>query len=177
MKRSMAEGKKIIGVRWVDVNKGDETKDDYRSRLVAKEINTGKRPDLFAGTPPLESLRYLASSCARQGGRGGSGIRMMFNDVRRAYFFAEAKRDIYVELLEEDREYDEYGVAMVGKLNLSMYGTRDAAQNWSIEYCRTLVEMGFIQGVASSCHFYHPEKKLRCVTISRRQEENVNLNG
>ena len=30
-------GGKIIGTRWVDVNKGDETTRNYRSRLVGKE--------------------------------------------------------------------------------------------------------------------------------------------
>mgnify|MGYP000633015446 CR=1 FL=1 len=29
-------GKTLIGVRWVDVNKGDEIHPEYRSRLVAK---------------------------------------------------------------------------------------------------------------------------------------------
>ena len=45
----------------MDVNKGDETKPEYRSRLVAKEINTSKREDLFAATPPLEALKILLS--------------------------------------------------------------------------------------------------------------------
>ena len=31
-------GKKPIGVRWVDINKGDQVNPEYRSRLVAKEI-------------------------------------------------------------------------------------------------------------------------------------------
>jgi hypothetical protein len=35
-----------IGVRWVDINKGDNVNPKYRSRLVAKEFNTGVRPDL-----------------------------------------------------------------------------------------------------------------------------------
>ena len=30
-------GKKLIGVRWVDIDKGDRTRPNYRSRLVAKE--------------------------------------------------------------------------------------------------------------------------------------------
>ena len=29
-------GKKVIGVRWIDVNKGDSINPKYRSRLVAK---------------------------------------------------------------------------------------------------------------------------------------------
>ena len=31
-----------IGVRWVDINKGDSTNPEYRSRLVAKEIKLSK---------------------------------------------------------------------------------------------------------------------------------------
>eukprot|EP00971_Amphidinium_carterae_P156077 3094512-Amphidinium_carterae.1 len=33
-------GAKIIGTRWVDVNKQDDTDPLYRSRLVAKEIKS-----------------------------------------------------------------------------------------------------------------------------------------
>ena len=36
-------GKKPIGVKWVDINKGDEEKPEYRSRLVAKEIKKGTK--------------------------------------------------------------------------------------------------------------------------------------
>ena len=32
------KGGQIIGVRWVDVNKGDSEKPDYRSRLVGQEF-------------------------------------------------------------------------------------------------------------------------------------------
>ena len=52
-------GKKPIAVRWVDVNKGDDENPNYRSRLVAKEINTGANNDLFAATPPIEALKIL----------------------------------------------------------------------------------------------------------------------
>jgi len=54
-------GKKPIGTRWVDVNKGDEVNPEYRSRLVAKEIKVSKREDLFAATPPLEAKKALFS--------------------------------------------------------------------------------------------------------------------
>ena len=50
-------GKAPITVRWIDINKGDKLNPNYRSRLVAREINTHKRDDLFAGTPPLDRLR------------------------------------------------------------------------------------------------------------------------
>ena len=52
-------GKPPIGTRWVDVNKGDTVHPEYRSRLVAQEIKTDKREDLFAATPPLEAKKLL----------------------------------------------------------------------------------------------------------------------
>jgi hypothetical protein len=54
-------GKKPLGIRWVDVNKGDEDDEEYRSRLVAKEIKYNKREDLFAAMPPLEAKKMLFS--------------------------------------------------------------------------------------------------------------------
>ena len=54
-------------------------------------------------------------------------MKMDFIGVRRAYFHADAIREVYVELLEE--EEDRKGVC--GKLFKSMYGARDAAQNWA----------------------------------------------
>ena len=48
----------------------------------------------------------------------------------------------------------------MGRLDLSLYGTRDAAQNWSIEYTQTLRAAGFIVGKASPCNFRHSTRDL-----------------
>ena len=48
-------GKAPIAVRWVDINKGDSKEPNYRSRLVAKEFNTGVCPELYAATPPANA--------------------------------------------------------------------------------------------------------------------------
>ena len=61
---ALAKGCKVVGSRWVDVDKGDISKPDYRSRLVAKEINTGPEDGLYASTPPLEAMRWLLSEAA-----------------------------------------------------------------------------------------------------------------
>ena len=60
-------GNKPIGTRWVDVNKGDDEHPEYRSRLVAKEINTGRMEGLFAATPPLEAKTCLMSMAVTEG--------------------------------------------------------------------------------------------------------------
>ena len=40
---------------------------EYRSRLVAQEIKTDKREDLFAATPPLEAKKMFVSLAASFG--------------------------------------------------------------------------------------------------------------
>ena len=64
------------------------------------------------------------------------GMKTDVIDVRRVYFQAMAKRDVYVNLPDEDWEE-----GMCGKLIKSMYGTRDAAHNWEEEYS------GFIEKI------------------------------
>ena len=60
---------------------------------------------------------------------------------------------MFIEIPADDRGPEDEG--MVGRPNLSLYGTRDAAQNWSIEYTRTLCAAGFKAGKASPCNFVH----------------------
>ena len=52
---------------------------------------------------------------------------IMVNDVSRAYFYAKVKRSLFVELPAED---DKAENGQVGRLNVCLYGTRDAAKGW-----------------------------------------------
>ena len=121
-------GKAPIGVRWVDVDKGngEPTKERYRSRLVAQQYNNGHGEGLFAATPPTESLKAILSEAAS--GRSGHSAGVMINDVSRAYFYADATEPTYVKLCPEDTQEGEEG--MCGRLNKAMYGTRTAAREW-----------------------------------------------
>ena len=156
-------GKNPIGSKWIDINKGDKTNPNYRSRLVAKEIKRGASDDMFAATPPLEAKKSLFSMAMSQFARGRARSmhgtqKLLFIDVRRAYFYAPARRPVYVTLPDEDAEE-----GMCGKLNRSMYGTRDAASNWEDKYSSHLISMGFTRGKSSPCTFFHPQKGVRCV--------------
>ena len=86
---------KIIGVRWVDVNKGDSEEPEYGSRLAGRELNFGKDNALYAATPPLEALRLIVSHAATYPDSGPQRV-VMINDVRRAYFCAKITRDVYI---------------------------------------------------------------------------------
>ena len=144
-----------ISVRWIDINKGDKERPNYRSRVVAREINTHKREDLFAASPPLDALKTLISMAASS----NKCEIVMINDVSRVSFHATATRNVYVQLPDEDAEEGEEG--RCGKLNYSMYGTRDAAQNWAAECSSRLIEAGFRQGNVSPCTFCHEGKGIR----------------
>ncbi len=52
---------------------------------------------------------------------------------------------------------------MCGELQQSMYGTRDAAQNWEKEYSDFMMGIGFERGESTPCIFYHKDKELRAV--------------
>ena len=151
------DGCKVITTRWIDTNKGTNEKPNYRARLVGREIKTDSRIDLFAATPPLESLRMMCSLCASNQNRSRP-FRIMAVDVKRAYFYAKAQRPMYIEIPIEDFQDGDEG--MIGKLDLSLYGARDAAQNWAKEYASHLQRFGFRAGLASPCNFMHKAREL-----------------
>jgi len=83
---AVSKGWKIIKTRWIDINKGDDEVPVYRSRVVGKEFNDGAMEGLFAGTPPLEALRYLVHEAATVDDCSGEDSKvMMLNDVARAF--------------------------------------------------------------------------------------------
>ena len=65
---------------------------------------------------------------------------------------------MYIEIPIEDFEPGDEG--NVARLNLSLYGTRDAAQNWAREYTQFLAGCGFQAGLASPCNFRHKSREL-----------------
>eukprot|EP00969_Alexandrium_andersonii_P213794 9440964-Alexandrium_andersonii.AAC.1 len=91
-------GKKPIGGRWVDHNKGDSETPNVRSRYVAKDIAYYKEDSMFAATSPLEALRLLWSDLAtrRRGrayGRRRGAREALLIDVRKAHLHAYVDED------------------------------------------------------------------------------------
>ena len=155
--RHLARGHKIVRTKWIDTNKGDQVNPDYRSRLVAMEFNEYSDPSLFAATPPLEAMRYIIHRAATNRA-DGKRFSVMTVDVSRAYFNAVATRDVFIEIPKEDREPGDE--AMVGKLRLCLYGTRDAAFNWSETVAKQLEESGYKRGKAFPAIYFNHEKEV-----------------
>ena len=87
-------GGKIIGTKWIDVNKGDIDNPNIRCRLVGKEFRTTPDDALYASTPPLEALRLIISRAATID-KHGKEREVMINDVSRAYFYADFQMHVY----------------------------------------------------------------------------------
>ena len=103
-------------------------------------------------------LSILAS---KQGHRRRSDdFVLMTNDVKRAYFYAPTTRPIYIKIPDED--WEEGDEERVGKLNLSLCGTRDAAMNWTKTYTDYMRSLGFVVGLSNPCNFYHPTRDISC---------------
>ena len=92
-------GKAPIGVRWVDVNKGDKVHPEIRSRLVAKEINRHRRDDLFAATPPIECKK----DAVQHGSDGGDRIQTWAKIKRHDNRFYRCEKSILSCRVTQDR--------------------------------------------------------------------------
>jgi hypothetical protein len=85
-------------------------------------------------------------------------MRLEFGNVARAYFHAKAMREAYSDLSTEKFEEGKCGL-----LQKAMWGTRDAAQNWEMEYTEMTVDAGFRQGAHSACVLHNEQKNIRVV--------------
>ena len=115
-----SRGGNIISGRWVDTNKGDAARPDYRARFVGNDFNTVVDLFLYAATPPLEPLKLLlahAFSCPDR------KVHIMLSDQKCAYVHAITPRELYVELPRENPDFDDKE-CMVGRLRFALYGTR-----------------------------------------------------
>ena len=113
---------------------------------------------IFAATPPLDTLRAVVAKAAERRNARGQSLFLQLIDISRAHFYAEAVRDVYIQLPRGDPRHGE--ADLCGKLRRTMYGTLDAAEQWAIHYTSVLTRAGFRQGVSSPCHFWHEARDL-----------------
>ena len=151
---NQARGKPRVSVRWCDVNKGDDDNMQVRSRLVGREFKWQDpfMQGTFAATPPLEGLRYLfhwTVTKHRWKGRVKE-MKILVMDVSRAHFHPPSVRELYITLPEEDAS-----PGMVGRLLRTLYGTRDAANQWDSFFNKEISELGYKVGESNPCLYMH----------------------
>ena len=118
----------------------------------------------------MESIRVICSEAAT----GGTQEKVvMVNDVRRAFFYAKALRPVWVELPQEDYDEKDEQEDNVGLLEMSLYGTRDAARNWSNTVEEHLKKIGFEQGKPLVLHCEEDNMKNAIDTLIDKAEKNI----
>ena len=122
-----------------------------RSKIVSREFKSDDRPDLFAGTLPLDALKSIISIAANH----KETFSTLYIDVSRAYFHAKAQRLVLARLPVEDSVGADAG--KFGLLKKSMYGTRDTASNWECDWQKHVKSGGFRLGLSSK-NLFHQEK-------------------
>ena len=66
MRRRPWHGNTPVDTKWVDTDKASVVEPmQIRSRIVAREFKSDDRPDLYAGTPPLEVFKVIMSIAAK----------------------------------------------------------------------------------------------------------------
>ena len=79
-------------------------------------------------------------------------------DVRGAFLYGRINRRVYIELPSQDPRAAEGD--LVGVLQRSMYGTRDAPMIWQGEVRRCLEHAGLKESTVQSSLYYHLDKQL-----------------
>ena len=98
----------------------------------------------------------LLSEAATEGIGDDEEKVIELDDVSRAFFEADVKRDVCIELPEECGAPP----GMCGKLNFWLHGFREAASACEQHYSGKFEEVGFERGNACGVVFYHLVRDL-----------------
>ena len=133
-----AEGAKTVSPLWVDTDKDDADRPNYKSRLVVRKIkkamkksNVPSAAELFSGMPPLESVKALLSLFVSHTQEGVKGKHILaVYDISRAPLHGTPVRREFVELpTKRQRLAREEGQNLehVGLMSKCMYAAVDAS--------------------------------------------------
>ena len=73
-------------------------------------------------------------------------MKMLVINVSRAHFHPPSVRELYITLPLEDSS-----PGMVGRLLRTLYGTRDAANQWDAFFNKEIGELGYKVGSSNPC--------------------------
>ena len=128
--------------------------DKYKARYVAKgfkqvvELNYF---ETFAPTCKPETFRILPQLSAKQG-------HMMHQfDVKIAFLHSSIEEKVYLEQPQEFVKRGSDGEKLVCRLNKSIYGLKQAANNWYKELTNFLLRQGFTRSRNDHCLFERSE--------------------
>ena len=149
-----------VDCRWVVTNKGTEATPVAKARLVAREFADTKRNDLYAGTPGLSFVKACLSAATAVRDNAPTK-KVMTLDVKTAFLYGKARRNIFVTLPHDIT--CKYKEPVVGRLKRALYGTRDAPMIWSDHLRDTMSSISCEPSDLMPGLFYNRARELLCV--------------
>ena len=118
-----------------------------------RKCATKRSKPIFSATPPLETQRILLCvACQEDVFRIEDPFLISIADMTQPHFHADAVRDVYIRVPDEDPKAKQPGVC--GNLRQTTYGSLDAAQRWREHYAQVLEIGGFSRGRGISVSFF-----------------------
>ena len=140
-------GTRIITTTWVDRRKSPS---EVKSRICARDFNTGKRDDVFAATPGSASARLIDFISAK------FGYRKLVGDVSAAFLHAQVPPDSWI-VVRPPEGHETSTPGALWRLNRMLYGLRDAPVAWQNHLSDLLIAGGYRRGTFEPSLFWHPE--------------------
>ena len=131
--------------------------DKYKARYVAKRFKQVEGLDYFKTFAPTykpETFRILLQLSAKQG-----HVMHQF-DVKTAFLHSPIEEEMYLEQPQEFVKQGSDGEKLVCRLNKSIYGLKQAANNWYKELANFLLRQGFTRSRNDHYLFARAEKEV-----------------
>ena len=128
--------------------------DKYKARYVAKGFKQVEGLDYFETLAPTckpETFTILLQLSAKQG-----HVMHQF-DVKTAFLHSPIEEEVYLEQPQEFVKRGSDGEKLVCRLNKSIYGLKQAANNWYKELANFLLRQGFTRSRNDHCLFPRSE--------------------
>jgi hypothetical protein len=144
----LPEGRKTVGSKWIFKKKigKDGQVERYKARLCAKGYTQEKGIDYnetFAPVLKYKSMRIILSLVAIR------DLELKQMDVQTAFLNAEIKEEVFMEQAEG---FEQGGADVVCKLNKTIYGTKQAPNEWNSELSNFIESiLGFNRCVSDTC--------------------------
>ena len=136
--------------------------DKYKARYVAKGVKHVERLDnleTFAPTCKPETFRILLQLSAKQG-----HVKHQF-DVKTAFLHSPKKEEVYLEQPLEFAKQESDGEKLVCRLNKSIYGLKQATNNWYKGLENFLQRQGFTRSRNDHCLFARAETEGNAIIL------------
>ena len=83
--------------------------------------------------------------------KNDAGLLVILSDVKRAYVYAAAHRELYADIPREDLDWP---LDAIGRLNFVFFVGCDAAKVWQEFVAKHLLSVGLTRGKSNPCVYY-----------------------